>query len=98
VPCQIGASSALAQAAEARGRPRPTGELDGVSQRLLAAAIRQLQLTTEQITRVLAVAQSIAQLADVPAIGPVHLALALHYRSRIVAILDLLEPDIPAEK
>jgi predicted ATPase with chaperone activity len=83
----------IAQAAEARGRPRPTDELDGVGQRLLAAAIRQLQLTTEQIARVLAVAQSIAQVARVGAIGPVHLAEALQYRSRIAAILDLLEPD-----
>jgi len=83
----------IAQAAEAHSRPRPTDELDGVGQRLLAAAMRQLQLTTEQVTRVLAVAQSIAQLADVPAIGPVQLAEALQYRSRIAAILDVLEPD-----
>ena len=83
----------IAQAAEARARPRPTDELDGVGQRLLAAAIRQLQLTTEQIARVLPVAQSIAQLADAPAIGPVHLAEALQYRTRIAAVLDVLEPE-----
>jgi predicted ATPase with chaperone activity len=83
----------IAQATEARSRPRPSDELEGVGQRLLAAAIRQLQLTTEQLTRVLAVAQSIAQLADVPAIGPVHLAEALQYRSRIAAILDVMEPE-----
>ncbi len=89
----------IAQAAEAGGRPRPTDELDGVSQRLLAAAIRQLQLTTEQIIRVLAVAQSIAQLADVPAIGPVHLAEALqspapaHARPRDWARSERGEPD-----
>jgi predicted ATPase with chaperone activity len=87
----------IAQAAEARGRPRPSDALDGVSERLLAAAIRQLQLTTEQISRVLAVAQSIAQLADVPAVGPVQLAEALQYRSRIAAILDVLEPDQPSD-
>jgi predicted ATPase with chaperone activity len=37
----------IACAREARGRPRPTDALDGACQRLLAAAIRQLQLTTE---------------------------------------------------
>src|SRR6266496_3435745 len=44
----------IARAAEARSRPRPADELDGVGQRLLTAAIRQLQLTTEQVTRLLA--------------------------------------------
>jgi predicted ATPase with chaperone activity len=83
----------LAQASEARGRPRPSDALDGVSERLLATAIHQLQLTTEQILRVLAVAQSIAQLAGAPAITPAHLAEALQYRSRIAAILDVLEPE-----
>ena len=87
----------IAQATEARSRPRPSDDLDGVGQRLLAAAIRQLQLTTELISRVLAVAQSIVQLADVRAIGPVHLAEALQYRSRVAAILDVMEPDTPAE-
>jgi hypothetical protein len=33
-----------------------------------------------------------------PAIGPVHLAEALQYRSRIAAILDVMEPDTPAEE
>jgi magnesium chelatase family protein len=88
----------IAQATEARSRPRPSDEPDGVGQRLLAAAIRQLQLTTEQIARVLAVAQSIAQLADVRAIGPVHLAEALQYRSRIAVVLDLLEPGSQQEQ
>jgi predicted ATPase with chaperone activity len=87
----------IAQATEARSRPRPADELDMVSERLLAAAIRQLQLTTEQIARVLAVAQSVAQLAGVWAIGPVHLAEALQYRSHIAAILEVIEPDTPAE-
>jgi predicted ATPase with chaperone activity len=88
----------ITQAAEARGRPRPADELDMVSERLLAAAIRQLQLSTEQISRVLAVAQSVAQLAGVGAIGPVHLAEALQYRSRIAAILEVIELDTPAEE
>ncbi len=87
----------IAQATEARSRPQPPDDLDAVSERLLAAGIRQLQLTTEQIARVLAVAQSVAQLAGVGAIGPVHLAEALQYRSRIAAILEVIEPDTPAE-
>lgn len=88
----------MTQATEARRRPRPPQDLDAVSERLLAAAIRQIQLTTEQIARVLAVAQSVAQLADVPTIGPVQLAEALQYRSHIAAILDVMEPDTPAEQ
>ena len=85
----------IAQAAEARKRSRPGDELDGASQRLLTAAIRQLQLTTEQVARLLAVARSIAQLADAPAIGPVHLAEAVQYRARIAATPDVLEPEPP---
>lgn len=87
----------VAQATEARRRQRPGQELDGASSRLLAAAIRQLQLTTEQIPRVLAVAQSVAQLAGAPAIGPVHLAEALQYRARIAASPELLEPESPPD-
>ena len=88
----------IVQAREAQVRPRPSDELDGASQRLLAAAIRQLQLTTEQVMRMLSVAQSIAQLADQSEIQPVHLAEALRYRSRIAPVADLLEPNDTAEE
>ena len=87
----------VARATEARGRPRPTDVLDTASQRLLAAAIRQLQLTTEQVARIIDVAQSVAQLAEQAAIQPAHLAEALHDRSRIAPMADLLEPDAAPE-
>jgi predicted ATPase with chaperone activity len=87
----------LAEAAAARARPRPTDELEGTSQRLLSAAIRQLQLTTEQVAHALAVAQSVAQLAGASTIAPAHLAEALQYRSRIAATPKVVEPEPPAD-
>jgi predicted ATPase with chaperone activity len=88
----------IAQAAEARRRTRPGEELEATSQRLLSAAIRQLQLSTEQVSRVLAIAQSVAQLADRKAIAPAHLAEALQYRSRIAATPEVLEPEAPSDQ
>ena len=69
-----------------------------VSERLLAAAIRQLQLSAEQVTRLPSVAQSVAQLSGVETIGPVHLAEALQYRSRLAALFDLIEPGSDQEQ
>jgi predicted ATPase with chaperone activity len=68
----------IARAAEARSQPPPTDALDWACQRLLAAAIRQMGLTTEQVARMLSVAQSVAQLAEQAAIQPAHLAEALY--------------------
>ena len=88
----------VARATEACSRPRPTDVLDGACQRQLAAAIRQMELTTEQVARLLDVAQSVAQLTEQTAIHPAHLAEALHYRPRIALLVELLEPDVAREQ
>jgi magnesium chelatase family protein len=58
--------------------------LDGAGERLMQAAMRQLQLSARGYHRVLKLARTIADLAGAPEISAVHLAEALQYRPRSV--------------
>jgi magnesium chelatase family protein len=58
--------------------------LDGASQRLMQAAMRQLHLSARAYHRVLKLARTIADLAGAEEIGPAHLAEAIQYRPRRV--------------
>ncbi|GAB4126048.1 MAG: YifB family Mg chelatase-like AAA ATPase [Roseiflexaceae bacterium] len=57
-------------------------QLDAAAQRLMQAAMRQLQLSGRGYHRVLKLARTIADLADAAIIGPAHLAEAIQYRPR----------------
>ncbi|MGN6566012.1 MAG: hypothetical protein ACTHMU_25420, partial [Thermomicrobiales bacterium] len=54
--------------------------LDAAGDGLMRAAMRQLQLSARGYHRVLKLARTIADLADVAQIGAAHLAEALQYR------------------
>lgn len=58
--------------------------LDGAGQRLMQAAMRQLQLSGRAYHRVLKLARTIADLAGAGDIGAAHLAEAIQYRPRRV--------------
>jgi magnesium chelatase family protein len=58
--------------------------LDGAGQRLMQAAMRQLQLSARGYHRVLKLARTIADLAGQEGIGAAHLAEAIQYRPRRV--------------
>jgi len=69
--------------AEAAERPAVAHELvDGAAQRLMQAAMRQLQLDQTSTDRMLSVAATVARLAARDTIGPAHLAEAVQYRLR----------------
>jgi len=73
----------LERIAEAQRRPRPEPtQRDAATDRLMTAAIRQLDLTSVEIAQIWQVAAVIAQLAGSAAIGAAHLAEAIQYRRR----------------
>jgi predicted ATPase with chaperone activity len=65
----------------ARQRPQPT-QHDAATDRLMTAAIRQLDLNSVEIAQLWQVAAVIAQLAGSAQIGAAHLAEAVQYRRR----------------
>lgn len=67
------------------GDVRKYCELESAAQNLLKAAAQQLQLSARAYHRTLKLARTIADLANVDAIGPTHLAEAIQYRPRVQA-------------
>ena len=61
-------------------------ELDNTCQSLMRTAMSQLQLSARAYHRILKLARTIADLARSEGIGPSHLAEALQYRPRVLAV------------
>jgi predicted ATPase with chaperone activity len=73
----------LERIAEAQRRPHPAPtQRDAAADRLMTAAIRQLDLNSVEIAQVWQVSAVIAELAGRDQIGAAHLAEAIQYRRR----------------